>query len=109
MKEYELNVDFDKKTLKVKKFPRCGNDVFSENAEYCKICGLPLKNKCVEYDSFGTAYANGHTNTPNARFCEICGQPTSYSIIYEILEDWQVIRGFRPRGTSTPIDDGIPF
>ena len=62
------------------KCPKCGNEEFSDDAEYCKICGLQVYNYCAER----------HRNVGNARFCETCGRETVY---YEegLLQDWEVI------------------
>lgn len=45
--EKEKTVEFDKTTFRVTECPRCHNKDFSIDAEYCKICGLSLVNRCV--------------------------------------------------------------
>lgn len=60
--------------------PRCGNEEYSSEAAFCRICGLPAYNECegsVEYDDFGnTEGFHIHRNAGNARYCEYCGKPT---------------------------------
>jgi ribosomal protein L37E len=57
--------------------PRCGNKNFSDDANYCKMCGLYLYNSCtrteVESDSPSEC---GMINPGDARYCEYCGSPT---------------------------------
>lgn len=68
--------------LRVTKCPRCENEQFDNDAEYCRICGAPLFNICEGYrqqDSFGNVYdLEYHKNYGNSRFCEKCGKPTEY-------------------------------
>ena len=69
--------------LKIKKCPRCENELFDDDADYCQICGLPLHNYCLgqpEYDRYGNieGYGNRHKNKGNARYCKTCGSETSY-------------------------------
>lgn len=79
---YESDIKFDHETNKVEECPRCHNELFSENAMYCRICGLVLKNTCIpepEQDSYGNYYdPEPHQNAPDARFCETCGAKTVY-------------------------------
>lgn len=66
--------------LRFVKCPRCGNEEYSPDAEYCRICGFPAYNECEgspEYDEFGNNQGfHIHRNAGNARFCEHCGKPT---------------------------------
>lgn len=74
MKEYKgINIK------ELHECPRCENyDIQSED-NYCKICGLSLKNECtscgMELDS-------------SARYCTHCGCKTTY-FQSGILEDWK--------------------
>lgn len=52
--------------------PRCGDTSFTDTANYCRICGMSLRNACI-----GPQH---HPNLPDARYCETCGQPTSWSM-----------------------------
>ena len=52
--EKEKTVEFDKTTFRVTECPRCHNKDFSIDAEYCKICGLSLVNRCVLEQIGGT-------------------------------------------------------
>ena len=70
---YSDGVKYDPETCRVKICPVCGNEEFSEDADYCRICGTDLFNRCENGDNFGQ-----HPNPSNARFCEQCGAPTNY-------------------------------
>lgn len=68
--------------LKVTQCPKCGNEQFSNEAEFCRICGASLYNLCEGediYDYNGNfEHHEEHKNCGNARFCEKCGRPTSF-------------------------------
>jgi hypothetical protein len=59
--------------------PVCGNNSFSYDASFCKICGLYLFNDCLRspYDP-RTNYGDecGRANVANALYCEHCGAKT---------------------------------
>ena len=59
--------------------PGCGNNRFSYDASFCKICGLYLFNDCLRspYDP-RRDYENecGRANVANALYCEHCGAKT---------------------------------
>lgn len=90
--QYNDGVEYDEQTLRVKRCPVCNNDEFRDEAEFCRICGTNLYNKCegeVEQDGYnGIYYTNQHPNPSNARFCEICGKPT-YFFSEKILMDYK--------------------
>ncbi|WP_422482307.1 ImmA/IrrE family metallo-endopeptidase [Pleomorphochaeta sp. DL1XJH-081] len=50
--------------------PVCGNEIFSEDAGYCRICGTPLSNPCTHDPT--------HLNHPEAKHCYACGKPTAF-------------------------------
>ena len=66
--------------LRFLKCPKCGNEEYSGDAKYCRICGVSSYNECEgspEYDNFGNAIDfTIHKNAGNARYCEYCGKPT---------------------------------
>lgn len=68
--------------LRVTRCPKCGNEQFDDDAEYCRICGTPLFNICEgqeEWDNYGNVIDRTyHRNYGNSRFCERCGKPTGY-------------------------------
>lgn len=68
--------------LRITKCPKCGNEQFSEEAEFCRICGTSLYNYCEGediYDYNGEFnHHETHKNYGNARFCEKCGKPTLF-------------------------------
>lgn len=71
------------------KCPVCGNDQFSHEAEFCRVCGSAIYNFCKDhYDETGYKKSNGcgRPNPGNARFCEYCGNPT---LLYEYLSKWE--------------------
>lgn len=66
--------------LRFVKCPRCGNEEYSDEARFCKICGLPIFNECEgseEYDEYGNSEGiRTHKTVMNASFCEYCGKKT---------------------------------
>lgn len=66
--------------LKFVRCPKCGNEEYSQNAQYCRICGFSVYNECegcCDYDEYGNqGMYQVHRNAGNARYCEFCGQPT---------------------------------
>lgn len=68
--------------LRVTQCPKCGNEQFSEDAEFCRICGVSLYNYCEGEDIFdyngNFDHTETHMNRGNARFCEKCGKPTIF-------------------------------
>lgn len=56
--------------------PKCGNEEYSENAVYCRICGFSAYNECEGYYDNDEGEHVSHRNVGNARYCEFCGQPT---------------------------------
>lgn len=74
--------------------PKCRNEVHSDIARFCKICGTFLFNLCEGtpiYDSVGRAIDYiYHINDGNARYCTECGSQT---IFYKekFLKDWKDI------------------
>lgn len=47
LKKYECNIPYNSDTYRVKDCPKCHTEIFSNNAEYCRTCGLDLVNKCT--------------------------------------------------------------
>lgn len=93
--KYTDGVDYDERTLRIKSCPKCGNDEFGKNAEYCKICGTDLFNMCegdIDQNNWGEEiHINTHANPSNARFCETCGKRTNFFIkgILPSYEEYQ--------------------
>jgi hypothetical protein len=113
--------------LKVTECPVCANEEFSNDAEYCRICGTRLYNYCQGYYDDWYQKQIQHKNPGNARFCETCGKPTYFGI-KKFLSDWKEAKtkleeGFYPdsmdeeesfQETSVEIaatkeDDELPF
>ena len=62
--------------LRFVRCPKCGNEEFSNNAQYCRICGFQAYNECEGYYDQDQCEQITHKNVGNARYCESCGQPT---------------------------------
>ena len=95
--------------MRIIRCPRCGNEIFDDDAEYCQICGLALYNYCVGqliYDDFGNVEGRDkqHKNKGNARYCKYCGAETTY-VQEGILRDFHVVI---EEAQQKEIDD-IPF
>lgn len=74
---YNDGVEIDE-NVRVILCPKCKNEEFSVKADFCRICGTGLYNKCEgEWDSYNNCF-DQHNNPGNARFCEICGKPTLF-------------------------------
>ena len=113
LKNFESEIKYDPLTNKVDECPRCLNEIFSEGAQYCRICGLELVNKCIPEpleDSFGNFYPpDPHVNLPDARFCEQCGAPTVYFQKHGILKGYEEVVRELPGGNAHEDDGDIPF
>jgi hypothetical protein len=70
-------IDLDK-NLRVIQCPKCNNTEFSENAEYCRICGALIYNKCEGEWNEREECLESHKCQGNARYCEICGKRTYF-------------------------------
>ena len=69
--------------------PTCRNEEFSDRAEYCRICGFLLYNRCEGYHEGGYHDEVITHNCPgNARYCETCGRPTEF-LTKGILLPWE--------------------
>lgn len=96
---YSDGVPMDDNGL-VRYCPRCQNQEFDPDSEYCQICGLTLYNICIgdwQHDM------PEHKNKSNARFCRICGLPTIYNQ-QNILQPYSIIlkHGLTP---APPLQD----
>lgn len=79
--------------------PRCGNMVFSEEANFCKMCALYLYNRCGEapsfvhenFDDYGN-YVDSipYRNPGDARYCEYCGEETMLTRL-GVLMSWEEV------------------
>ena len=100
--------------MRVMECPRCENEEFSDDAEFCKICGLEVYNYCAgekNYDDDGEFHAIiYHKNPSNARYCETCGAKT---VFFEegILQPWQEYQKEREMDSANDHsnDDDFPF
>lgn len=110
---YKSEIKYDQKTNKVKECPRCQNEEFSADATYCRICGMPLVNRCIPAqweDDYGNLHdSQSHENLPDSRFCEQCGEPTVY-FQNKLLKTYREIQGFpEARDDGDQFDSEIPF
>lgn len=75
--------------LRFLKCPVCGNDEFSSDAAFCKVCGSSVYNYCQDlFDEGGYKISAGckRINPGNSRFCEFCGNPT---LLNKYLTNWE--------------------
>ena len=78
--------------FRVLECPKCKNEEFSNDAEYCRVCGTKAYNYCSgepEYDYHGNVINTlFHKNPSNARFCETCGNKTEF-FEKKLLISWE--------------------
>lgn len=106
--DYNDGVPYDEETMRIEQCPRCHNRQFSQHAQYCRICGMDLYNRCdgMEQDGYGNWYPNPqamHYNPSNARFCETCGRPTFF-FTEKILCGY---KDFKPEDTEVDDDSWL--
>lgn len=70
--------------------PRCGFDHFSNEAKYCRMCGLFLYNNCANDLRLTFKQLCGQINPGDARYCECCGSETVLTRL-GILKSWREI------------------
>lgn len=58
--------------------PQCRNNNISGSANFCIICGLPLRNLCFANNP-NIKSRKRHFNPSNAKFCQECGSETTYN------------------------------
>lgn len=69
--------------------PRCGNSTFSNEADYCRMCGMYRYNQCGEVVAV-LPPACGRPNPGDARYCEHCGAPTRLTQL-GLLMSWEEV------------------
>ena len=91
---YDDGIDMDGNG-RAKTCPVCGNEQFSEDADFCRICGFAVYNLCEGMqicDDYGNYEGfEQHKNAGNARFCEKCGKPTHF-FKSKILRSYDEVR-----------------
>ena len=88
--------------------PRCGNEEYSQEARFCRICGLPVYNECEGiYDQDEGMYQI-HRNPGNARYCEFCGQPTML-LKEKLLKPYTAVNANTNDESSIRDEDEFPF
>ena len=83
--------------------PVCKNTEFSDDSQYCRICGMSRYNICVPED--GTY---GHVNPVNARYCERCGAKTTF-FLQKLLRPWKEVPKEASREAAPSANDELPF
>ncbi len=84
--------------------PVCKNSDFSDDAQYCRICGLSRKNECIPED-----HSYPHFNPVNARYCEYCGAETTFFRL-KILLPWNTVSRKAESGGFIQVDEeDLPF
>lgn len=84
--------------------PRCGNEEYSQNAQYCRICGFYAYNECEGYYDQEQCEHINHRNAGNARYCEFCGQPTML-LKEKLLKPYTEVQGTQ----DVQEDEDLPF
>lgn len=88
--------------------PKCGNEEFQKNTDFCRICGTMVYNKCEgEWDSTNEMLIT-HNNPGNARYCETCGKPT-YFYEQKLLSPWTEYIGEEAQCCMEPLSDDDMF
>lgn len=90
---------------RAKECPRCHNKEISSHAEYCKICGIRIVNRCTDEKC-------GKPALGNSRFCERCGSPTIFYLDGTLCEweDYGTKDEASPDDRLMDIDeDDLPF
>lgn len=92
--------------LRFVRCPRCGNEEYSDEAKYCRICGCSAYNECegsFDEDEYGNrGLYQIHRNVGNARYCECCGQPT-------MLLKEKLLKSYKEVQAAQAIDEELPF
>ena len=80
--------------MRVTRCPRCENEEFDDEADFCRICGLSRFNRCegFENDSGYQSEVVYHNNYGNARYCERCGMRTTF-LLEGFLKPFENING----------------
>lgn len=98
--------------LRFVKCPKCGNEEYSADAKFCRICGFSAFNECEgspEYDSFGNVVDfNVHKNVGNARYCEYCGKPTAL-LTEKLLRPYTEVLAEQEDEEPFSFDEALPF
>lgn len=108
---YNDGFDVDN-NLRFIKCPKCGNEEYSVDAKFCKICGFPAYNECEgspEYDSFGNVIDFSiHQNVGNARYCEYCGKSTTL-LKEKLLKPYSEVQAIQNDEDPLDFEDSFPF
>lgn len=102
---YKNKIDLDK-NKKATTCPRCGNEEILEGP-YCKICGLELFNRCINYDE-NTWDGCGEVCDANARYCHKCGSKTLYFVL-DIIPDYTSESSNKTFEELSSNADDLPF
>ena len=99
---YIENIKVDSKGRLVE-CPVCKNTEFSEDAEYCRICGLSRHNECIPEDN-----SYPHINPANARYCEYCSAKTTF-FQHNLLLPWNVVSKKIKKEAPSAEEEELPF
>ena len=96
--------------------PRCGNNRFSDQASFCRICGLYLYNNCTHEEENQSWYPCGKINSGDARYCEFCGAQTRLMEL-GLLMTWEevvqaygeIVAGLEPESLEESEPEEIPL
>ncbi|NMB26379.1 MAG: ImmA/IrrE family metallo-endopeptidase [Firmicutes bacterium] len=85
--------------------PQCGNKDFADDANYCRLCGIPLYNHCTALETTFVVQC-GEVNRGDARYCEFCGAETML-FSKGLLVSWNGTTA--DNHTNDDAWDGVPF
>ena len=86
--------------LRASECPVCHNTDFTENGNYCIICGQSLINMCTSGEFFLTERCD-QLLPGNARYCPHCGSETSF-LKRGLLKTWDGMKYFDGELTELP-------
>ena len=96
--KYRDGVQLDEKG-RAHECPECHNEEISPNAEFCKICGTRVINRCINERCEQIVQGN-------SRFCEKCGSPTVFYIDGALCE-WHNYHEKNDNKKEVPSKDGL--
>ena len=109
VKGYNIMIykNFESKDGVLTKCVTCGNEEIVKEAEYCHICGSPLKNKCYSQNRNNIvvqcAKAEQYPIPVNARFCPYCASESLF-LSRGMVKLWNA-----ENGEEELYDENVPF
>lgn len=82
--------------------PKCGNRRFSNDAKYCKLCGMYIYNYCTHEEC-------GKANPGDARHCEYCGWKTQLAMSNLLMSWEEVLENHKEIAAGLMPEDDLPY